>query len=273
MTDQTDAESTTTSTDVATTDSALVTQYGKTSIADSVVAKIAGVATRDVSGVYALGGGAARAMGAIRERFPGSRTNHSQGVTVEVGERQAAIDLELVAEYGVAIADLAEAIRRNVISSVERMTALEVTEVNIAVADVHLETESESDNEPQEPAPGPVIEESSATLSPTPMMAPGTGAGASAEPSVADAVVEAVLLLPGVVRMHAGMFGEVATYLPGRRVHGVRIHDDSAQVHVVVGWDCDIPDTADLIKATVGPIVGTPVDVTVEDLAEPTVDE
>jgi len=137
------------STDVATSESALVTQQGKTSIADSVVAKIAGVATRDVAGVYALGGGTARAVGAIRERIPGSRSNHAQGVSVEVGERQAAIDLGLVAEYGVSITDLATAIRRNVIASVERMTGLEVTEVNIAVSDLHLDTESGGDDEEQ----------------------------------------------------------------------------------------------------------------------------
>ncbi len=123
------------------TDSALVTQQGRTSIADAVVAKIAGIATKDVSGVYELGGGAARVVGALRERIPGSRTNHSQGVSVEVGERQAAIDLDLIAEYGVSIVDLADSIRRNVISSVERMTGLVVTEVNIAVSDVHMETE------------------------------------------------------------------------------------------------------------------------------------
>lgn len=128
---------------------ALVTQQGRTSIADSVVAKIAGVATRDVSGVHALGGGTARAVGAIRERIPGSRTNHGQGVSVEVGERQAAVDLELVAEYGVALADLAAAIRRNVIASVERMTGLDVTEVNIAVVDVHLESENGDDGSPE----------------------------------------------------------------------------------------------------------------------------
>jgi len=122
-------------------DSALVTQQGRTSIADAVVAKIAGIATKDVSGVYELGGGAARVVGALRERIPGSRTNHSQGVSVEVGERQAAIDLDLIAEYGVSIVDLADSIRRNVISSVESMTGLQVTEVNIAVSDVHVETE------------------------------------------------------------------------------------------------------------------------------------
>lgn len=148
MTEQS-SDTTDTGAEVSQRESVLVTQHGKTSIADSVVAKIAGVATRDVSGVYAVGGGASRAVGAIRERIPGSRTNHAQGVTVEVGERQAAIDLELVAEYGVALADLAAAIRRNVIASVERMTSLEVSEVNIAVSDLHLPDQSEdTDDEP-----------------------------------------------------------------------------------------------------------------------------
>jgi uncharacterized alkaline shock family protein YloU len=117
----------------------LVSSQGKTSIADSVVQKIAGIATREVSGVYKLGAGASRAFGAIRERIPGSSgANMSQGVAVEVGERQAAVDLDVVVEYGVSIPDLAQAIRRNVISSVERMTGLEVTEVNVSVDDIHL---------------------------------------------------------------------------------------------------------------------------------------
>ncbi len=117
----------------------LVSEQGRTSIADTVVSKISGIATREISGVHDLGGGTARAVGAIRDRIPGSRTNMSQGVGVEVGERQAAVDLDIVAEYGVSIADLATAIRRNVISSVERMTGLEVTEVNITVHDVFLD--------------------------------------------------------------------------------------------------------------------------------------
>lgn len=121
---------------------ALVSEYGRTSIADTVVSKIAGIAAREISGVHDLGGGAARAAGAIRERIPGSRTNMGQGVAVEVGERQAAADLDIVAEYGTSIPDLATAIRRNVKASVERMTGLEVTEVNITVHDVFLEDEA-----------------------------------------------------------------------------------------------------------------------------------
>ena len=133
--------------------SALVTEQGKTTIADPVVAKIAGIAAREVSGVHALGGGTARAVGALRERIPGGRTNHSQGVAVEVGEREAAIDLQLVADYGVSVADLAAGIRRNVISAVERMTGLVVTEVNVEVQDVFLASEDDQDGADQDAAP------------------------------------------------------------------------------------------------------------------------
>jgi uncharacterized alkaline shock family protein YloU len=127
--------------------SALASEHGSTTIADQVVAKIAGIATRNVQGVYAVGGGAARAFGAIREYIPGSGSDTTSGVHVEVGERQAAVDLDLVADYGVSIADLAQAVRRSVITSIERMTGLEVTEVNIDVNDVHLPDD--------DPDPGP----------------------------------------------------------------------------------------------------------------------
>ena len=123
----------------------LVTTHGRTTIADTVVEKIAGLATREVPGVYALGTGVARAFGAVRDRIPGAKTSLSQGVSVEVGERQAAVDLDIVVEYGVEIGELTKAVRRNVISSIERMTALEVTEVNISVGDVHIEDDSDDD--------------------------------------------------------------------------------------------------------------------------------
>ena len=117
---------------------ALMSEHGRTTIADAVIAKIAAVATREVDGVYGLGAGAARLFGAVRERVPGARVSESQGVAVEVGERQAAADIDVVIEYGVAIPELAAAVRRNVINAVERMCGLEVTEVNISVDDIHL---------------------------------------------------------------------------------------------------------------------------------------
>ncbi|MDQ3403445.1 MAG: Asp23/Gls24 family envelope stress response protein [Actinomycetota bacterium] len=115
---------------------------GKTTIASNVVQKIAGMAAREVSGVFAMGGGVSRAFGAIRERIPGAGTVSTSGVSVEVGEKQAAIDLDIVVEYGAGIVELARAVRRNVINAVERMTGLEVIEVNIAVNDIHLPDEN-----------------------------------------------------------------------------------------------------------------------------------
>ena len=128
--------------------SPLVSSQGKTTIAGVVVSKIAGIAAREVSGVYDLGGGASRVVGALRERIPGASVNQSQGVSVEIGEKQAAVDIDIVADYGVAIADLAAGIRRNVIAAIERMTGLEVTEVNITVHDVHLDGDSADDAAP-----------------------------------------------------------------------------------------------------------------------------
>lgn len=125
----------------------LVTSLGKTQIADAVVSKIAGVAARDVHGVHKLGGGAARAFGAIRERIPGASTNAGQGVSVEVGEKQAAVDVDVVVEYGVPIADIAAAVRRSIITALERMTGLEVVEVNITVNDVHLPSDDGQDTD------------------------------------------------------------------------------------------------------------------------------
>lgn len=134
--------------------SQLTSSQGRTQIADVVVSKIAALATREISGVHDLGGGAARAFGSIRERIPGASSNVSQGVAVEVGEKQAAVDLDVVVEYGAAIVDLAVAIRRNVITAIERMTGLEVVEVNIAVNDVHIP--SADDYAPQQSTPARV---------------------------------------------------------------------------------------------------------------------
>jgi uncharacterized alkaline shock family protein YloU len=127
----------------------LSTPQGRTTIADIVVQKIAGMAARDISGVYELGtgSGAAKAYSALKERIPGSSSSSGQGVAVEVGETQAAVDLDIVVEFGVAIADVAQAVRRNVISAVERMTGLEVTEVNVVVNDVHLPSDESAPEE------------------------------------------------------------------------------------------------------------------------------
>ena len=117
----------------------LATGEGQISVAEGVVQKIAGKACREVSGVHSMGTGSARAFGALRERIPGSSgPSVAQGVGVEVGETEAAVDLDIVVEYGVGIAELGRSIQRNVKQSVERMTGLRVVEVNVAVDDVYL---------------------------------------------------------------------------------------------------------------------------------------
>ncbi|MFE4591343.1 Asp23/Gls24 family envelope stress response protein [Streptomyces laurentii] len=123
---------------------------GRTTIADGVVEKIAGLAARDVVGVHAMGSGFSRTLGAVRDRVPGGgggKSGVTRGVKAEVGEVQTALDLEIVVDYGVSINEVAGSVRENVIAAVERMTGLEVVEVNIAVSDVKLP--DEEDEEPE----------------------------------------------------------------------------------------------------------------------------
>jgi uncharacterized alkaline shock family protein YloU len=109
---------------------------GKTVIDDSVVAKVAGIAAREVRGVHALGGGAARALGAIRSAI-GSE-DHGQGVKVEVGERQVAADVVIVADYPVPLQDVAEGVRTAVSDAIHQIVGMEVAEVNVTIQDVFI---------------------------------------------------------------------------------------------------------------------------------------
>ncbi|MBK4180504.1 Asp23/Gls24 family envelope stress response protein [Corynebacterium macginleyi] len=124
----------------------LETQYGTTIIDDVVVSKIAGIAAREVSGVDALGGGGARMIGNIRESL-GASEDVRQGVDVEVEDSSAKIEVAITAEYGVAIHELAEAIRRNIMNAVERMTGLTVESVDVVVHDVKLPKEDSESEE------------------------------------------------------------------------------------------------------------------------------
>lgn len=123
---------------------------GRTTISDGVVATTAGLAAREVDGVADLGGGASRAFGAVRERVSGS-SDPSRGVKVEVGERQAAIDLDVVVDYGVRIADTASALRSHVSRAVSETTGLEVVEVNVAVNEIRLPGTGDSDEDEAAP--------------------------------------------------------------------------------------------------------------------------
>jgi uncharacterized alkaline shock family protein YloU len=113
-----------------------ITTAGRTVIDDGVVAKVAGIAARDVPGVFALGGNAARAFGAIRDAIGSS--DLSQGVRVEVGETQVAVDVTIVVDYPTPMMDVASAVRASVTKAVTELVGLEVTEVNVAINDVNI---------------------------------------------------------------------------------------------------------------------------------------
>lgn len=113
-----------------------IEDIGSVKISDEVVAIIAGIAAVEVPGVAGMSGGIA---GGIAEML--GRKNLSKGVKVEVGEKEAAIDLYLIVEYGARIPDVAWEIQEKVKKSVETMTGLNVIEVNIHVQGVNIEKE------------------------------------------------------------------------------------------------------------------------------------
>jgi len=133
-------------TTVTTTPAGAVTvASGKTVIVDPVIAKIAGIAAREVPGVYALGGGAARVVGAIRDAM--GSTDLSQGVKVEVGETQVAADVTIVVEYPLPLQQVAEQVRVAVASAITDLIGLEVAEINVTVTDVHIPGDDDTTTE------------------------------------------------------------------------------------------------------------------------------
>ena len=131
--------------------SPLLTERGSTSISDSVVAKIAGIASQEVDGIRMGGGGASQtASNLLGSITGGGGSSPTQGVSVEVGQEEAALDLTLTAEYGKAIPQLAEAVRRNVINRVENLVGLRVTEVNITVTNVFFPQQEQEERRQRE---------------------------------------------------------------------------------------------------------------------------
>ena len=109
---------------------------GRTVISEAAIAKVAGIAARSVPGVYSLGSGPSRALGAIRDAV--GSADHAAGVRVEVGETQVAVDIDLVAVYGTHLQALADQVRAAVYAAVEELVGLEVIEVNIEINDVYV---------------------------------------------------------------------------------------------------------------------------------------
>ncbi|HSK99389.1 MAG TPA: Asp23/Gls24 family envelope stress response protein [Rubrobacteraceae bacterium] len=121
----------------------LQSDRGTTTISSAVVSQIAGIAAQEIEKVQ-MGGGTAAAVGGFLQSVTGGASGgstYSRGVSVEVGQEEAAIDLTMAVEYGQSVPQLSEAVRRNVINRVENLTGLRVTEVNITVTDVQIAEE------------------------------------------------------------------------------------------------------------------------------------
>jgi uncharacterized alkaline shock family protein YloU len=116
---------------------------GKNTIVDGVVSKVAGIAAREVPGVHDLGNGAARAIGAIRNAI--NQQDRGQGVSVEVGEKQVAADIVIVAEYPVELQKVADDVRKAVTQAITQVVGMEVAEVNVTISDVHIPSDDADD--------------------------------------------------------------------------------------------------------------------------------
>ncbi|WP_428985741.1 Asp23/Gls24 family envelope stress response protein [Sinomonas terricola] len=130
---------------------------GRTVIHEQAVAKVAAAAARAVPGVHSLGTAPSRALGAIRDAVG---ADHASGVRAEAGATQAAVDVTLVAKYGVPLQKLADDVRAAVYKAVEEFTGLAVIEVNVEIADVYIgepkagePRQAEAAQRPQLPSP------------------------------------------------------------------------------------------------------------------------
>ncbi|KTR43260.1 alkaline-shock protein [Curtobacterium oceanosedimentum] len=121
---------------------------GKTTIDDTVVSKVAGIAAREVNGVHSLGNGAARAIGALRDKI--GQRDYGQGVKVEVGEKQVAADVTIVAEYPVSLQEVADGVRSSVARALQQIVGMEVAEVNVTVQDVYIPGDDDDNEDKKE---------------------------------------------------------------------------------------------------------------------------
>jgi uncharacterized alkaline shock family protein YloU len=123
---------------------------GDTTVTDGVIAKVAGLAVRDIPGVHALGGGAARVIGQLRDRI--GQTDLTQGISVDAQEAGVSLQVTLVAEYGVPLQDVAADVRAAISDAVTELVGRPVTRVDVTVADIVLPGEGSDDDAVEAPA-------------------------------------------------------------------------------------------------------------------------
>ncbi len=111
---------------------------GRVEIEDDVVEKVAGLAAVEVDGVADLGGNAARTLETVREPVGVGHRRGAQGVHARIEDRQVAIHVVIVIEYGAVVMEAAKAVKANVARTVSHMLGLRVIEVNVTVDDVAM---------------------------------------------------------------------------------------------------------------------------------------
>jgi len=131
------AENTTASSTTSTTGG------GSTVIVDGVVAKVAGIAAAEVPGVHALGGGAARVIGNIRQAV--GAKDYAQGVSVEVGETEVAADIAIQVDYPEPLQRVAANVRKAVHEAITELVGMKVAEINVTVVDVYIPGDDDED--------------------------------------------------------------------------------------------------------------------------------
>lgn len=118
------------------------TDLGTIEVAPEVIEVIAGLATVEVDGVAGMSGGLSAGIAEML-----GRKNLSKGVKVEVGQREAAVDVSIIVQFGRRIPEISAEIQRNVKRSIETMTGLAVVEVNVHVHDVHFKAAEKTEEE------------------------------------------------------------------------------------------------------------------------------
>ncbi|MEZ3155767.1 Asp23/Gls24 family envelope stress response protein [Microbacterium sp. BWR-S6Y] len=121
------------------------TSGGKTVIVDPVVAKVAGIAAAEVPGVHALGGGAARVIGNIRQAV--GAKDYAQGVSVEVGETEVAADIAIQVDYPERIQRVADDVRSAVRRAITEIVGMKAVEINVTVVDVYIPSDDDDEQE------------------------------------------------------------------------------------------------------------------------------
>ena len=123
----------------------VVPQLGKTTISDEVVTQLVEIAAKEVQGIHSIAKqGIGDQITGFTQRLSG-KSEAGQGITVEVGEREVAIDLRVIALYGVKVSDLAANLRRVIIDRIESLLGLVVKEVNIQISGLSFPTKNSTE--------------------------------------------------------------------------------------------------------------------------------